>query len=101
MQKIDKTTYRHSDTERIPEVLEYKSAASRISYTVHRHIYEPDTWFLSSKEFCDMVDLNTDDLAEAEKKAADHIIKLAKKKIQELTAFVEDIKKSFEVEEDE
>lgn len=44
-----------------------------------------------------MVDLHTDDFAEAEKKAASYMRKLAKRKIQEFVTLIEDIEKSFEI----
>lgn len=97
MQKIDRTTYSQRDTERIPRILEYKPEAGGVSYKVHRHLDNPDTWFLTCRGFCDMVDLHTDDFVEAEKKAASYMRKLAKRKIQEFATLIEDIEKSFEI----
>ena len=97
MYKVDISTYSQQDTERIPCIWEYRSEAGNISYTVHRHIYNPNTWFLKCRGYCDMVDLDTNNFAEAEKRAASYMKELAQRKIQEFTLLIEDIEKEYKL----
>ena len=46
----DNTTYKQGENTKIPRIYLCEFENYKMSYSVHRHIYFPDTWLVSCKE---------------------------------------------------
>ena len=88
----DVTTYSQLDKERIPAILKFITE-SGIVFRIHRHIYYPETWLISSVGICDNVDLKTDDFEEAKVRGITHIKAILDKKIMKYQSAVEELDK--------
>ena len=71
----DITTHSKGDIDRTPRILENET--NGIKFTVHKHIYGGDEWFLTCRELgVEMHRLNTEDMKEAKEKAIIEMIRL-------------------------
>lgn len=90
MKMQDVTIYSHSDKERIPKIVRF-TTESGVIFTIHRHIYYPETWLISSAGICDNVDLKTDDFEEAKVRGITHIKAILDKKRMKYQSAVEEL----------
>lgn len=71
----DITTHSRQNTDRSPRILE--NEANGVKFTIHKHIYYGDKWFLTCGELgVEMKSLYTDDMEEAKEKAIVEMIQL-------------------------
>lgn len=91
MRIIDKTLYEKDDVERKPELIEFVEEQTGRSFMIRRDSCYANTWFLTCGDLCERVDLRTDDMALAVKKALHHLKKLADEEIRGLSVLVNDI----------
>ncbi len=102
MKKVDYTTHNKSDKEKYTQVFQYKASEYKsplydLTYTIYRLSSIPDTWFVSSSGICEMVNLHTNDLEEAELKASCHMREKLRELIAELDNFVIEIEQSLNI----
>lgn len=84
MKYEDKTSYKFSDTERIPTTLRCQ-LSNKCSFMVHRHVYYPGTWLLTARFLdVDKYDLLTDDVEVAKQKAERIVTKLTRELKEQL-----------------
>ena len=91
----DVTIYSQLDKERIPKIVRF-TTESGVIFTIHRHVYYPETWLISSTGICDNVDLKTDDFEEAKVRGITHIKAILDKKIMRYQSAVEELDKLIE-----
>ena len=92
MKMQDVTIYSQSDKEHIPKIIRF-TTESDVVFTIHRHIYYPETWLISSTGICDNVDLKTNDFEEAKVRGINHIKAILDKKIMKYQSAVEELDK--------
>lgn len=95
MKMQDVTSYSQTDKERIPKIVRFVTE-SGVIFTIHRHMYYPETWLISSVGICDNVDLKTDDFEEAKVRGIIHIKAILDKKIMKYQSAVEELDKLIE-----
>lgn len=92
---LDVTSYSQTDKERIPKILRFVTE-SGVIFTIHRHLYYPDTWLISSLGICENVDLGTDDFEEAKVKGMLYIKSILDRKRMKYQSAVEELDKLIE-----
>ena len=95
MKMQDVTIYSRADKERIPKIVRF-TTESGVIFTIHKHMYYPDTWLVSSTGICDNVDLNTDNFEEAKVRGIIQIKAILDKKIMKYQSAIEELDKLIE-----
>lgn len=95
MKMQDVTIYSRADKERTPKIVRF-TTESGVIFTIHKHMYYPGTWLISSVGICDNVDLKTDDFEEAKVRGITHIKAILDKKIMKYQSAVEELDKLIE-----
>lgn len=95
MKMQDITTYSKSDKKRIPKVVRF-TTESDVVFTIHRHVYYPETWLISSVGICDNVDLKTNDFEEAKVRGITHIKAILDRKRMKCQSAIEELNKLIE-----
>ena len=95
MKMQDVTIYSRADKERIPKIVRF-TTESGVIFTIHKHVYYPDTWLISSVGICDNVDLRTDDFEEAKVRGIIQIKAILDKKIMKYQSAIEELDKLIE-----
>lgn len=95
MKMQDITTYSKSDKKRIPKVVRF-TTESGVIFTIHRHMYYPETWLISSVGICDNIDLKTDDFEEAKVRGITHIKAILNRKRMKYQSAIEELDKLIE-----
>ena len=95
MKMQDVTIYSKSDKERIPKIVRF-TTESGVIFTIHKHMYYPETWLISSTGICDNVDLKTDDFEEAKVRGINHIKTILDKRIMKYQSAIEELDKLIE-----
>lgn len=86
----DITTYRQSEKDRSPRILENQT--NGVKFTVHKHIYYGDEWLLTCRELgVENRILNTEDMEEAKEKAIIEMIQLLGKAISKYQKAITEI----------
>lgn len=80
--------------DRTPKNIDLFLSEAGIIYTVHRHIFYPDTWVLSCEDYFDKEDLNTDDINEAVNRATEKMLRKFRATITKLSVAVDEIESS-------
>lgn len=95
MKMQDVTIYSQLDKERIPKIVRF-TTESGVIFTIHRHMYYPETWLISSVGICDNVDLKTDDFEDAKIKGMLYIKAILDRKRMKYKSAVEELDKLIE-----
>ena len=95
MKMQDITIYSRADKERVPKIIRF-TTESGVIFTIHKHMYYPETWLISSTGICDNVDLKTNDFEEAKVRGINHIKNILDKKRMKYQSAIEELNKLIE-----
>ena len=96
----DGTSYSKFDHERIPRIWELP-IKNRMTLTVHRHIYNESTWFMTLRDHgatvIDMVDMCTNNIDNAKARAIQLTMEYLHKEKDLIQFAIDDLKREFYV----